>query len=1154
MSKLNLSKLNALKKTSKGADTVKSAEKKKQVSISRFFTPAKQQRLSDVIIDVDSSCSSNKERNGTEVEVPSPFRKRSHVSPSQEETSGNKRQRIQTETEISPISSHTQHKLNSFKSGMHQDPINSEMPVVNISHNSASLNPTQDSETVHTCGGQNLGQRLTNEEASGDRNEADSDEDFSNIVSSSKYNPHPSSQCENTPSSSLAERFKFGSHKGGKACAEEGKATSRMSPKEGPLRGVKYTPLELQFLEIKKQYPDALLFVECGYKYKFFGQDAEIAAKELNIFCHPDHNFMVASIPVHRLFVHTRRLVAKGHKVGVVKQTETAALKAAGDNRSAPFQRKLSALYTKSTLIGEDVDPVIGSLASDPTDGEVSSVVPSNYLLCLSEFTKPSSKARKNASVEFGVVAIQPATGDIIYDSFHDNDHLSELDTRIHHIQPVELLLPTVLTEKTEKLVQDIVSSSTTEDDRIRIERMDNEHFDYSEALDVVTAFYSLEDERDEEQETEKWKQRRDCANRKLQEVINLPVPVICCLAALLRYLKEFNLHRVLKMTSNLVSFSARNQCMKLDACALRNLEIFKNQTDGSGRGSLFWVLDHTKTRFGSRLLRKWLAMPLMELSNIQCRQDAVEELMHSDCEAMSRARDLLSKVPDLEKGICSIYHKKCSSAEFYTVVKSLSKLCHTLSSLQQLAKREMTSELLKVIFTETPSLLEGVNEFLLSINEKAAKDGNKTELFCDTSPFPGVERCQRSISEVLQKIQDHRREVRKVLRKPTLEYVTVSGMEFLIEVRNILIKEVPSNWVKISSTKQVTRFHSPFLVQAYKTLSQLREQLAVECQRAWLQFLDLFGDHYFAYRKAIQHLAALDCLFSMAELAQQEGYCRPVFNEDGPSIHIENGRHPVVDTLLGEQEQYVPNSTALQGSGQRCMIITGPNMGGKSSYIRQVALITIMAQIGCWVPAESVSLGVVDAIYTRMGASDNLAQHRSTFMVELQEASDILSRATPRSLVILDELGRGTSTHDGVAIALATARHFIQEVQCLLLFVTHYPPLAELERQFPDHVTNYHMSFLLHEDEKEKDDTVDIITFLYQLVPGMAARSYGLNVARLAEIPAEVIKMAAVKSHDLEEVVLATRAKRSSFVQLWGCSSENTKNTITNFCTSKQA
>ncbi|XP_033634237.1 DNA mismatch repair protein Msh3-like [Asterias rubens] len=1168
MPKLNFSKL---KSSPNGADSGSSSGKK-QVSLSRFFSPAKP-RQQKVATDDAAAASSRRASGGgrgtgptvgpddsgrrNEAERSGPLeviiiKLKRLISPGETGKESFKRQKIQDESSCQ-LSSDTLKHLKHFQSPMHASTSTTKVSSKKttdksggaskktLSHTAPSPTSERGKRSRHNSDQKTTRPPPKRSSSKGyDKHDVEEEFETESIPSTSKASRSSTTQKTTKVRPFQKEKFQSKPDKQNASSSGRAEVSSKLSSTR-PV-SVKYTPLELQFIEIKRQHPDTLLFVECGYRYRFFGEDAEIAAKELNIFCHLDHNFMVASIPVYRLFVHTRRLVSKGHKVGVVKQTETAALKAAGENKGAPFERKLTALYTKSTLIGEDVDPVSG----DPECEMSSAIAPTNYLLCFSEFTKPGKAKVKKDQLEFGLVAIQPATGDIIYDSFHDNSHLSELDTRLQHIQPVELLLPSLMSDKTEKFIRDMVSSSTTDDDRIRIERMENGHFEYTQALEIISAFYGEGDVASGSKE--KAASGKLNQGRRLQEMINLPVPVICCLAALLAYLKEFQLHRVLKMASNLVSFSARSKFMKLDAYALRNLEIFKNQTDGSVKGSLLWVLNHTKTRFGGRLLRKWLATPLMSLGDIQTRQDAVKELIESDCEALTQAKDLLARLPDLEKGICSIYHKKCSSAEFYTVVKSLSKLAHTLGSLQQLAEDQIKSELLKTILSETPSLLEDVHVFFQAINEKAAKEGNKTSLFCDTSTYPGVVRCESDITKVLGQIHDHRKEIRRILRKPTLEYVTVSGLEFLIEVKNSLLKEAPNDWTKISSTKQVTRFHSPFIVKSFRKLSQLREQLTIECQKAWLQFLDSFGERYLAYRKAVQHLAALDCLFSLAELGRQDGYCRPIFCENGLSqVHIEGGRHPVVSTLLGEQEQYVPNGTHMEGVGERCMIITGPNMGGKSSYIRQVALITIMAQLGSWVPAESAKLGVLDAIYTRMGASDNIIQKRSTFMTELQEASDILSQATDRSLVILDELGRGTSTHDGVAIAFATAKYFIQEVKPLLLFVTHYPSLSELQRLFPDHVANYHMAFLLHENKKEKDQpsALDVITFLYQLVPGVAARSYGLNVARLAAVQDDIIKVAATKSRELEKIVMATRANKLSLKKLWGNSPKRIKAAI---------
>ncbi|XP_070542111.1 DNA mismatch repair protein Msh3-like isoform X2 [Ptychodera flava] len=914
--------------------------------------------------------------------------------------------------------------------------------------------------------------------------------------------------------------FGFEAKDRGKTKAENERTGAKASRSKS-----KYTPLEQQFMEIKEQYPNAVLLVECGYKYRFFGEDAEIASKELNIYCHLDHNFMTASIPVHRLFVHVRRLVSAGYKVGVVKQTETAALKAAGDNRSAPFSRKLSALYTKSTLIGEDVDPSSSDMEVSDTSTD------SNYLMCVMETV---ATATKPDEVQLGLVAVQPATGDIIYDEFIDSGTRSELETRIGHIQPVELLLPSELSEKTERIVKSITASSFRKEDRIRVERMEDQVFQYISAFKLVSDFYNSA--------SQQMSSKEGC---KLQEMVNLPKAAICCLAALIKYLQEFGLDKVLKLTSNVQPFSAHARHMKLNACTLKNLEIFRNETDGGSKGTLFSVLDHTSTRFGQRLLKKWISQPLMNSSEIEKRQEAVGEIIESSSPVINQIKALLSKMPDIEKGLCSIYHKKSSTTEFSSVCKTLNRLAMELQNMHGLVEQGITSTLLKTSLEEIPALLDDVQTFTNAISEKAAKDGDKTNLFVNESDYPAICERKAEIEKVKEDIVTHRREVRLTLKNPSLDYVTVSGQEYLIEVKNAHLRLVPDDWMKISYTKAVSRYHSPFIMASYKTLCQLREQLQIDCNNAWMDFLESFGEHYHSYRNAIQLLATIDCLYSLATVAKQDGYCRPTVVDQSGTLLIEDGRHPVVDLLLGEQKQYVPNSTHMEIQGKQCMIITGPNMGGKSSYIKQVAMIALMAQIGSYVPAKTATLGVFDAIYTRMGASDNICHGDSTFMVELQEASEILNRATDKSLVILDELGRGTSTYDGMAIAYATLHYIVQELKCLTLFVTHYPMLAELEKTFPSSVGNYHMSFLVHDQDDEEAEDVDVITFLYQLVPGVAARSYGLNVAKLADIPTGIVQVAAEKSREFEKAVMAKRDDLSKFFEVWKSNEDTVKSLL---------
>ncbi|KAK7934460.1 hypothetical protein WMY93_005356 [Mugilogobius chulae] len=884
-----------------------------------------------------------------------------------------------------------------------------------------------------------------------------------------------------------------------------------------------YTPLEQQVIDLKQRHQDVLLAIECGYKYRFFGEDAEIASKILSISCYSDHNFMTCCIPTHRLFVHVRRLVAHGFKVGVVKQTETTAIKASGANKNALFTRELTALYTKSTLIGEDVNPVckFEDTPQGCCDGPDMDP-PHSFLLCISE-----NWNKQHKQLTIGLVAVQASTGDVFLDCFPDSASRSELEARVLKINPVEILVPSDLSELTLKLLHSITTASPHADDRARIETRNSAHFEFAPAMDTVTKFYTSSKDKD---------------SHSLSSVASLESPVICCLGPLIQYLQEFNLERVLRSECNFQRLLSGSEIMTLGAATLKNLEILRNQTDGLVKGSLLWVLDHTRTAFGRRLMRKWVSQPLMDSQSISDRLDAVQEVLESDSVTLTSLKSLLWHLPDVERGICSIYHRKCSTQEFYLVTSALSMLGLKLQALLPAIQSELTSPLLRSLLLNTPDLLAPAHSVVKVLNENAAKLGNKTDLFSDLSHFPVLQERKDEIQAVLSEMQTHIYDVRMMLKDPSLSYKTVSGQEFLIEVKNSKVSTVPPDWTIVSSTKTMARYHSPFLVEHYKKLQQLREQLQLDCQREWIRFLDEFGEHYHTIKRAISHLATMDCLFSLAEVAKQDDYCRPSVRSDELQILIQNGRHPIIDLLMGEQSQYVSNDTQLQSGGRRAMIITGPNMGGKSSYIRQVALICIMAQMGSYVPATEARLCLLDGIYTRMGASDDIYSGRSTFMHELTEASDIIFRATERSLVILDELGRGTSTHDGMAIAYATLEYFITQVKSFTLFVTHYLLLSELEQLYPQHVFNCHMAFLLNEPDVTDDHVrPEFITFLYQLTEGAAERSYGLNVARLADIPDDILQRAAFKAQELEDLVNDKRMHKKLLTDVWKISDKNT-------------
>jgi len=421
----------------------------------------------------------------------------------------------------------------------------------------------------------------------------------------------------------------------------------------------KLTPMEKQVLEIKNKHMDTLLVVEVGYKFRFFGEDARIAAKELSIVCIPGKfrydedpseahldRFASASIPVHRLHVHVKRLVAAGHKVGVVRQLETAALKAAGDNRNAPFVRKLTNLYTKGTYI-DDVagleGPVDGPSGGDPATG---------YLLCITE--NNAKGWGTDEKVHVGVVAVQPATGDVIYDDFEDAFMRSEIETRLLHIAPCEFLIVGELSKATQKLVQHLSGSkSNVFGDKIRVERIDRPKTMAAQSYSHVSNFYagkmkatgSTEDER---------------SSNLLDKVMKLPENVTICLSAMITHMTEYGLEHIFDLTKYFQSFSARSH-MLLNGTTLTSLELYQNQTDHSGKGSLFWALDRTQTRFGQRLLRKWVGRPLLDKTKLEERIAAVEELKDGDRSiTVDKLKSLLSKIKsDLEKSLIRIYYGK---------------------------------------------------------------------------------------------------------------------------------------------------------------------------------------------------------------------------------------------------------------------------------------------------------------------------------------------------------------------------------------------------------------------------------------------------------------------------------------------------------------
>uniref|UniRef100_A0A6B2KX72 DNA mismatch repair proteins mutS family domain-containing protein n=1 Tax=Arcella intermedia TaxID=1963864 RepID=A0A6B2KX72_9EUKA len=889
--------------------------------------------------------------------------------------------------------------------------------------------------------------------------------------------------------------------------------------------------MEQQFLALRNKHPDLVLFFENGYRFAFMGRDADLATKVLGIVSFWKGNFLTALVPLGRLYVHARRFIQAGYKVGIINQTETPALKAASANKNGLFKRELKAIFSKATFIGAEIDPLVqlkGTTVKTEEEDEgldIIDVAPQfvmgHYVMCIYENPKNSKES------EFGVIAIQTSTGDIIYDSFSDDFMRIELETRLCHINPVEILVPYNLSANTEKVLKNF-NPHKRKEDQVAIERyeptsVDEEHISQIEHILSCGRHQKVTKktkgkESDSEEEQDEFHKEAEEQSKKCLDLISTfsPLLKIACVG-LAQYLKKYSLESLFYLDCNYQHFT-KTTYMRLDAATLKNLEIFNNSSGLFGKGTLFDAINQTQTPMGKRLLIQWVKQPLKNIEKIRERLDAVEELSTGILEQFFV---VLKQSPDLERGICRVFYRKCSTIEFITILKALKEIIDIIPS-----EEDVNCNLLKWIFKTMPDVGTDINTFLSAMNPEAieSEQFNPVELFKD-GYFENLTMAKKELAEAEAEMNKILKSIRKVLGDSTQKFVTVAKVDYLIAVKMANLKRVPNDWICCGGTKAVKRYHTPEVKEHLQTLNQAKERITIISKECWNRFLESFTEKYAKFRDFVNRLAILDCLKSGAYVAAANGYIKPTISSE-PKLEIIGGRHPVLEILSSE---CMPNSIHLSNTKQdktphKTMLLTGPNMGGKSSYTRQIGLILVLAQIGYFVPAEKAVISPVDGIYTRMGAHDSETSGESTFFVELLETAHLLANATESSLVILDELGRGTSTHDGVAIAYGTLDYIISKLKSWTLFVTHYPALAQLEKKYPGQLTSHHMGYVM-EDERN-------VTFLYKLQDGIEKRSYGLNVAQLANIPTEILERAQLLSHVFEKDV-QSRQYQHYFKQL---------------------
>jgi DNA mismatch repair protein MutS len=806
----------------------------------------------------------------------------------------------------------------------------------------------------------------------------------------------------------------------------------------------KYTPMIQQYLSIKAEVPDAFLFFRLGDFYELFFEDAERAAKELEITLTSrdggEKRIPMCGVPFHSAEVYVARLIEKGFKVAICEQVEDPA------TAKGVVKREIVRIITPGTVMEE-------KMLADQEN---------NFLAAVTHHQG-----------HWGVAAGDLSTGEFYVTAFSGGLH--DVIDELAAFQPKEVLL----LEEDEKQLPPAMLKRRLNTLVTTVKRMP-EPASLEQALsnqfpDSKTAWSS---------------------------------PYIRHAAGLLlTYLSETQ-KRSLTHLNRMKHYDARRY-MVLDAAARQTLELTATLKDGKRKGSLLSLLDQTATAMGSRLLKKWLDKPLLDPGTIVQRQDSVAALLEHRV-LLEEVREHLKQVYDLERLSARMAYGSANGRDLQALRRSLGAIPALQSLLAEIGgplarlatemdRCEDVEELIRHAITEDPPV---------SIKEGSIlKDGFDEAL-------DELRQIQREGRAWIARLQQQEREATGI-KSLKVGFNKVFG--YYIEVTKANLRHLPEGRYQRKQTlANAERFVTAELKEKERAILQAEERSMEREYQLFTRIRETIAEQIPRIQRLADQVARLDVLHAFAVVSDRHDYVRPVIRPQ-PGITIEKGRHPVVEAAM-ESGAFVANDTVMGGDHGQILLITGPNMAGKSTYMRQVALITLMAQIGCFVPADRAEIGVVDRIFTRIGAADDLVGGRSTFMVEMDETRLALSHATPRSLILLDEVGRGTSTYDGMALAQAIVEYVHERVGAQTLFSTHYHELTQLASEYP-RVVNLHARCV------EKDGEV---VFLHRMEAGGADKSYGIHVAQLAGMPEAVIQRAQVILESLE-----ARAQTAAVQQL---------------------
>ena len=800
----------------------------------------------------------------------------------------------------------------------------------------------------------------------------------------------------------------------------------------------KLSPMMQHYLKTKDEHPDSILFYRLGDFYEMFFEDAVQVSKELELTltgkdCGLEERAPMCGIPYHAAEVYIGKLIEKGFKVAICEQVQDPKL------AKGLVERKVIRIITPGTNIGDN------TLTEDRN----------NFIMCFSEMSRP---ANKGGNV-FGIAVSDISTGEFLCTSV---DSINKVFDEIIKYEPTEILY----NDKTDWVNNNEIMSTYKE---LIAKLSITETFLGSEKYNLENAVKTIE---------------KQFVVNGIEGLGLKDIPeTTMSIGALLNYLFDTQMSSM-NQINNLKLYYA-NEYMILDSSTKRNLELTETMRDGAKRGSLLWVLDKTKTAMGARMLRSFIETPLMNKNQIEMRLDAIESLNVNFIDR-DEIREYLSSIYDMERLMTRISMKTANPRDLLSFKTSLEYLPAIKSQL-----KNFNGDILDHIYEDMDVLTDIYNLLDSAIDPDAPITIREGGIF-KTGYNEAIDNYRDkkvNSKSILAALEEKERE-NTGIKNLRIKFNRVFG--YFLEVTNSYKNLVPDYFIRKQTLTNAERFTTDELSRLSSEILSAEENLYGLEYDEFVKLRDTLSNEIVRVQKTAEYIALIDVLASLSYVAQSNKYVRPAITDDGV-INISGGRHPVIEKIMSS-DSFIPNDTFLDTQGNRIMIITGPNMAGKSTYMRQTALICLMAQIGSFVPADSASISMSDRIFTRVGASDDLASGQSTFMVEMSEVANILRNATNNSLIIMDEIGRGTSTFDGLAIAWSVVEYIADKdaLGAKTLFATHYHELTDLEDKLSS-VNNYSIA-IKHDGNK--------LVFLRKIIRGGADRSYGIEVAELAGVP----------------------------------------------------